>query len=126
MRFVSTRAHGALDYLTGVLLIAAPYLLGFADGTAAQWVPIALGSGVLVYSLLTRYELGVMRLIPMPLHLMLDAGGGALLAASPWLFGFSDYVYLPHLLVGLMEIAASLITRTTPDAVPSGALGSRA
>lgn len=126
MRFVSTRAHGALDYLTGVLLIAAPYLLGFADGSAAQWLPIALGSGVLVYSLLTRYELGVLRLIPMPLHLMLDAGGGALLAASPWLFGFSDYVYLPHLLVGLMEIAASIITRTTPDALPTGTVKSHA
>ena len=29
----------------GALLIAAPYLLGFADGTAKQYVPQALGVG---------------------------------------------------------------------------------
>lgn len=114
MRFISTRVHGILDYSMGLLLIAAPYLLGFARGGPEQWVPIILGASAVVYSLLTKYELGVLRLIPMPLHLTLDAASGVLLAASPWLFGFADRVYLPHLVLGLFEIAASLLTRTTP------------
>ena len=115
MRCLSTRTRAVIDYLAGVLLIAAPYLLGFADEGAAQWIPIILGASALVYSLLTRYELGVLKLIPMPLHLLLDAGSGLLLAASPWLFGFAGLVYLPHLVIGIFEIAASLMTRTTPD-----------
>jgi len=51
-------------------------------------------------------------------HLMLDTASGVLLAASPWLFGFADRVYLPHLLLGLFEIAASSMTRLTPATLP--------
>jgi SPW repeat len=112
MRFLSTRAHGVIDYLTGILLLAAPYLFGFATGGPEQWVSMAIGAGILVMSLITDYELSIARLIPMPAHLAVDGLGGALLAASPWLFGFSDRVYLPHLIVGLFEIGTSLMTRT--------------
>jgi hypothetical protein len=113
MRFIPTRVHGFLDYLVGALLIAAPWLFGFANGGAEQWVPVALGVGALVYSLLTDYELGAVRTIPMRTHLLLDLLSGALLAASPWLFGFDERVWVPHLILGLLEIGAALTTRTT-------------
>jgi hypothetical protein len=115
MRFIPTKIHGVLDYLMGLLLIASPWIFGFADGSAAQWVPVILGLGALVYSLLTRYELGVMPVISMPAHLGLDVAGGALLAVSPWLFGFSELVYWPHLIFGLLEIGAGLMTKTHPE-----------
>ena len=114
MRFIPTRTHGVVDYLTGALLILAPYLLGFADGTAAQWIPQAVGAALVGASLLTDYELGVVRMIPMPVHLFLDVVAGALLAVSPWLFGFADRVLWPHLILGLLEVGAGLMTRTTP------------
>ncbi len=115
MRFIPTRTHGVLDYAVGALLIVVPYILGFADGTAAQWVPQFLGLVAIGGALMTDYELGVMRVIPMPVHLMIDIGSGALLALSPWLFGFSDRVLWPHLIVGVMEIGAGLMTRTVPE-----------
>lgn len=114
MRFLSTKAHGVLDYLVGILLIAAPWLFNFARGGAETWIFVILGAGALLYSLLTRYELGAVKMIPMPVHLILDAMSGILLAASPWLFNFDDYVYLPHLIFGLFEIGASLITQKVP------------
>ena len=115
MRFIPTRVHGVVDYVVGALLVVVPYILGFADGTAAQYVPQLLGIAAIGGSLLTDYELGVMRVIPMPVHLMADTGSGALLALSPWLFGFSDQVFWPHLIVGLMEIGAGLTTSTVPE-----------
>jgi hypothetical protein len=115
MRFISTRTHGVLDYLMGLLLLAAPYVLGFADGSAAQYVPQALGTVLLGAALLTDFELGLIRVIPMSVHLMLDLASGALLAASPWLFGFADRLYWPHLILGLVEVGAALTTRTVPD-----------
>jgi hypothetical protein len=115
MRFIPTKVHGALDYLVGIVLILAPWLLGFADGGAAQWVPVILGAGVILYSLVTDYELGVRGIISMPMHLGLDVAGGALLAVSPWLFGFADQVFWPHLIFGILEIGAGLMTRTTPE-----------
>jgi hypothetical protein len=115
-----------MDYLIGVLLIAAPWLFNFDRGGAETWVPVILGVGVILYSLFTDYELGAMRRIPMPTHLMLDLGGGVLLALSPWLFGFSDYVWQPHLIVGLLEIGTSLMTRRISDTGHQASHGSPA
>lgn len=114
MRFISTKAHGYIDYIVGILLIAAPWLLGFAEGGPATWVPVIVGIAVILYSLFTDYELGVVRSIPMPGHLWLDGIGGAFLAVSPWLFGFAEYVWIPHLIVGLAEIGIALLTETHP------------
>lgn len=118
MRFIPTRIHGVLDYAVGVLLIAAPFLLGFANGGPEMWVPIILGAGAILYSLFTNYELGVVRAIPMPVHLAFDVVAGVFLAASPWLLGYANEVYLPHLLVGLLEIGAGVMTHTVPDDRP--------
>jgi hypothetical protein len=116
MKIISTKTHGILDYLMGLVLIASPWIFGFADGTAAQWIPVILGAGALVYSLMTNYELGVVKTIPMKTHLMLDMGAGALLAVSPWLFGFADRVSTPHVVLGILELGAALMTRTSPTA----------
>lgn len=36
MRVIPTRIHGVLDYLMGIVLIAAPWVLDFADGGPEQ------------------------------------------------------------------------------------------
>jgi hypothetical protein len=108
---INTRLHGILDYVVGIVLIGAPFLLGFANGGPEMWVPIIVGASALVYSLMTRYELGVVKIIPMPVHLLLDAMSGVLLAASPWLFGFADQIWIPHVLFGLLEIGAAAMTQ---------------
>jgi hypothetical protein len=114
MRFLPTRVHGVIDYLWGLALLASPWFLGFSDVRAATWLAVIFGAAAILYSALTAYELGALRLFPMTFHLLLDGVGGAFLAVSPFLFGFSDRVYLPHLLFGLFSVMASLITRTEP------------
>ena len=114
MRFIPTRVHGLLDYLVGLLLIAAPWVFNFARGGAETWVPVALGVGALVYSVFTDYELGLVKRLPMGTHLTLDLLSGLLLAASPWLFGFSEFVWVPHVVLGVLEVGASLMTKTAP------------
>lgn len=114
MRFISTKVHGVMDYLMGILLIASPWLFNFARGGAETWVPVILGTGAIIYSLLTNYELGISRMLSMRTHLTLDLLSGILLAVSPWLFGFSEYVFMPHLILGILEIGASLMTETVP------------
>jgi len=103
-----------LDYVMGALLIVAPWLFDFADGGAKQWVPIIVGVLVIGQSLMTDYELSVVKAIPMGTHLMLDIGTGIVLAASPWIFGFADEIWWPHLIFGLLEIGAALMTQTRP------------
>lgn len=115
MRFINTRIHGMIDYMMGILLIISPWLFGFANGGAAQWVPIILGLGALLYSIMTDYELGLLKVISVKAHLMIDLVAGIFLAASPWIFGFADEVYLPHLILGIAEIGASLMTEQHPS-----------
>ena len=111
---IDTRTHGILDYATGALLLAAPYLFGFATGGIEQWLPQLLGAMTIAMSLFTDYELSISRAIPLRVHLGLDMVSGALLAASPWLFGFAGLIWWPHLLVGLVEIVVPMLTRRTP------------
>ena len=113
MRFIPTRLHGFLDYIVGVVLIAAPWIFQFSDNTAATVVPIVLGVGLIVYSLVTDYELGVARVLPMSVHLLFDIAAGVVLAASPWIFGFADEsanVWVPHLLAGIAAVVLGLVT----------------
>lgn len=114
MRIISTRTHGVLDYLTAVLLIAAPWLFNFATGSPAQWVAVVVGVIIFLMSIMTNYELGIIRTIAMPTHLMIDIITGIFLAVSPWLLGFSDLVWAPHLIVGLLELGAGLMTEKAP------------
>ncbi len=112
---ISTRTHGVIDYVTAALLILSPYLFGFATGGIEHWIVEIVGVALLGMSLVTRYELSIAKIIPLRAHLGVDLAAGILLAVSPWLFGFAEVIWWPHLLIGLMEIAVSLLTRRVPD-----------
>jgi hypothetical protein len=116
MKILSTKVHGILDYLTGIMLIALPWILGFDDVPTATWTVIFVGALIITMSFFTDYETGIVRSLPMFAHLNIDIGTGILFAASPWLLGFADQVYLPHLAMGLFQTIASMLTsRTVPE-----------
>ncbi|MDP9427195.1 MAG: SPW repeat protein [Actinomycetota bacterium] len=113
-RVIPTQVHAVLDYLTGGALVAAPRLLGLTGTTAGKVLDLAGGIAT-AQSLLTDYELGLVKAIPMRSHLALDAASGAIVAASPWLFGFAGNgrkYWLPHVIVGATEILAAATTKT--------------
>ncbi|MCE6992963.1 SPW repeat protein [Dyadobacter sp. CY323] len=110
MKIISTKLHSRLDYMTGILFIAMPWIAGFNEVASATWTLVAIGAMTILMSLFTDYEGGMVRSIPMAAHLNVDIVTGLFLAASPWILGFADQVYLPHLLLGLFEVAAGLMT----------------
>lgn len=118
IRFVPTGVHAYFDYIGGIVLLAAPFIFGFFNvGGAAVIIPMVLGIGLIVYSLLTRYELGIpgLKFIPMSLHLVFDFVASAFLALSPFLFGFvnkTPNVWLPHLIAGVGVIGLVLVSQT--------------
>lgn len=114
MRRITTQMHGVADYITSVALITAPMLINEKKTSPESIIPMALGAGTLVTSLMTDYELGVSKNIKMPVHLGIDIASGLFLAASPWIFGFSKRTWVPHVAIGLMEVAIALTTETEP------------
>jgi hypothetical protein len=115
MQFIPTRIHGIIDYVLGIILIISPWLFRFHGGGAKQWVPIVLGIILIAYSLITDYELGAVHAIPMPAHLVLDVIGGVILIISPWIFGFHSTVWVPHVVLGIIEIISAILTQRVPS-----------
>ena len=110
MKMIDTKTHGYVDYIMGIFLLAVPSLFDLNLSAIESTVFYLVGVTALIYSLLTNYELGVLKIIPMKGHLALDIFSGIFLAASPWLLGFADIVYKPHLVLGIIEIGAALLT----------------
>ena len=112
---IPTSVHGTLDYLASGVNLAFPALLELDDAPTAALIPRLDGIAGAGYSLFTDYELGLLKVLPMPTHLLFDAVKGALLASSPWLFGFArkgPRYWLPHVLLGTADILAAMTTKT--------------
>ena len=124
MRFIPTKVHAVLDYVVAIALILAPTLFMFEEvGGAAVIVPRVLGVGLILYSLFTRYELGLVKVIGMPVHLIFDVVASVFLIASPFLFGFiaeAPNAWLPHIAVGVAVILVVLCSQNQPGASVTG------
>ena len=109
MKLLSTQVHGILDYASVGALLLLPRALGWSKPVTTLLTGAALGT--LAYSLLTRYELGAMKSLPMQTHLDLDALSGMTLAAAPLLFQKEDDSVKAALMgLGAFEIFASLVS----------------
>jgi hypothetical protein len=123
LRFIPTSVHGTIDHVVGPALVAAPTVLGLKrtspEGIAAR----GIGSVQALYSNLTDYEMSMKNVVPMRLHLALDAVGGATLALLPQLTGARQKGkkhWLPHLAVGAFEVGLALLTKTEPPKTKAG------
>jgi hypothetical protein len=116
MRFIPTWLHGIVDYLTVGTLFAAPRILKW-DKASTTTMTAAAG-GLLGYSLITRYELGVFKWLPMPGHLAMDAASGAALCAAPFMLPLKKkqrgMITTGFLMFGVMELFFALFTKTQP------------
>lgn len=116
-RPIPTSVHGVLDYLTAPTLFVLPRALGWNKKITNLLTGSALG--LLGYSLMTRYELGLFKVLPMKGHLTLDMMSGAMLAAAP--FMLVDKQDRNGTVIGVLaglgayEIAAGLLTQTEPQ-----------
>jgi hypothetical protein len=110
MALISTKMHGALDYLTAGTLVALPRMLGWDKSVTSVMTNAAIGT--VAYSLLTRYELGLVKVLPMKGHLALDAMSGALFCGAPLLFP-DEGTDVKGLLVGLgiFELVVTALTQ---------------
>lgn len=111
MKKIPTTVHAYIDYGSALIFLVSPWLFKFSDVPTAKWLSIFVGVMILVMSLLTRYEYGVVRLIPMRIHLMTDILLGLFLIISPWLLGFYGETFLFHIVMGFSALGAGMWTK---------------
>jgi predicted membrane metal-binding protein len=125
-QFISTKMHGVADYLAGIVITASPWLFGFRDvGGAALFIPVVFGTLLTLMTIFTRHEMGLIKVVPMQVHLTLDMLTGFLLIVAPFLYGFYHNVFLPHLLLGLFLFGSALFTQHSPFTGPLSLLDER-
>ena len=115
---IPTRVHGMIDYAVGALVTAAPWLFGFSDHRVATVVTVIFGAAAFAYAVLTDYELGLYRVLPMRAHLLIDVFWSLALIVSPWLLGFANRIAWPHVVVGLAGLVVTALTYRPPVPQP--------
>ena len=111
--------HGVIEYIAGVLLIAAPFLFAF-DSDTATGISVAAGVIVLVVTASTAMSTGLIKSIPVQAHVMLDYVLAVLLIASPFVFAFDDdgtATAFFHVL-GIAHLLLTIATRFLRDDQP--------
>ena len=115
IRVITSFTHGSIDYAGAFVLLTIPSLLNFqAISAFAYWLSIGAGITLLVYSLLTDYTLSLKKLIPLKIHLVLDAFASTTFLIVPFIFGFEGLVQLFFLANGVLVLVAVLLTDYRP------------
>ena len=82
MKLLSPKLHGIIDYVSVGGLVLAPTLFGL-NGTAAT-LAYALAGIHLTMTLLTAFPLGLIKLVPLRLHGVVEIVVGLSLVVVPW------------------------------------------
>jgi hypothetical protein len=110
---ISRKAHGGADYAYAALAAALPELVGFEEEEKARLLARIISGGTLAYTLLTRAEWGLLKVIPFKAHLITDFTAGIFTLGAPWIFKFSENKKARNafLALGLTSVVASLLTQ---------------
>lgn len=111
MKLIPPGIHGVADYSSALALILVALIVG--GSTEAVATGIAIGAVVLSLSLVTRYPLGVVKMVPFKVHSLGDYAAAAALIALPFALGFNDTdqgLSIFYVVVGVALLAGSLIT----------------
>ncbi len=100
--------HGLIEYLAGILFIAAPIVFSFDDGTATA-ISIIVGVVVLAIAATTDGPTSLVNSLPLTAHIALDYVLAVLLVATPFVAGFSDET-APTVFFIALGVAHLLIT----------------
>lgn len=89
MKFVTKQIHAYLDYPVALALIGLPFLLDLGSSNPlAMYLSVVVGVAALILTLLTDHQLGVIRVIPYKIHLIVDLLVGVLFVLAPFIFSF--------------------------------------
>ena len=111
VRFLPAWFHAIADYAVGALLIIVALAVG-DEGTAIA-TGVVVGAVVLAVSMLTKYPLGVRKVLPFTVHSAGDYLAAALLVISPFALSYTDSdggLSAFYVVAGLAVLAVSLVT----------------
>lgn len=82
MKFISPHIHGLIDYLSVVFFLLSPAVFGFTGLTAI--FAYALGGLHLLLTVFTNFRLGIVKIVPVGVHAVIEVLTGIALIVLAW------------------------------------------
>ena len=126
VRLLPAWFHAIADYAVGALLVIVG--LAVTGSAGAKATGIVVGLTVLAVSMLTKYPLGVAKVLPFPVHSAGDYLAAFLLIVAPFALHFhsgDSGLTAFYIVMGIAVLAVSLVTnyqyspKRTASAIPS-------
>lgn len=114
MKIIPRPVHALLDYSWSAAIAAAPKVLGFEDEPKAKILCKGMASLTTAGSLVTRYELGALKILPFKAHLAVDGLGALLGIAAPWILGFSENKKARNAVLAFFIVEAIVVALSQP------------
>ncbi|HEY2580936.1 MAG TPA: hypothetical protein VGI43_03975 [Mucilaginibacter sp.] len=109
MKFISPAIHGIIDYIVVIFLLASPTVFGFT-GTLSIFT-YALAGIHLLMTILTDYDVGLVKVISLPLHGFIESIVGVILIALAYtLFHDNATGKLFYIIFGTVVLYTWLLT----------------
>ncbi|HEX4493333.1 MAG TPA: hypothetical protein VH914_19170 [Acidimicrobiia bacterium] len=111
VRLLPAWLHAIADYAVGGLLVIVALAVGGSNGAVATGVVV--GAVVLLVSMLTKYPLGVVKVLPFTVHSAGDYLAVALLVIAPFALNFhrgDAGLTAFYIVAGIAVLAVSLVT----------------
>src|SRR5207253_3333950 len=111
VRLLPAWFHAIADYAVAASLIVVAAAVGGSNGAVATG--IVVGAVVALVSMLTKYPLGVIKVLPFTIHSAGDYLAAALLLGAPWVLNFADGdtgLAAFYIVAGIAVLGVSLIT----------------
>jgi hypothetical protein len=109
MKFISPKIHGIIDYLVVIFLLASPTIFGFTGLLATFTYALAIVH--LLLTILTDYNVGLIKVIPFTFHGTIEfIVGVALIVIAYTLFKDNAAGKLFYVIFGTVVLLTWLVT----------------
>jgi hypothetical protein len=89
MKFVTKQIHAYLDYPVAIALIALPFLLSLGSSNPLAFqLSLITGIAAFILTILTNHQLGIIKVVPYRVHLMVDFLVGVVFVIAPFVLSF--------------------------------------
>src|SRR5476651_33893 len=113
--FISHTFFGYFSYPLAIVTMASPWIFGFVGiGGASLFFPLVFGWFSVLMAIFSNTKAGMVGIFPTQMHCTLDTIVGFVIMVAPWLYGFHDRVFIPHLILGAIIFIMGVFTKGSP------------
>jgi hypothetical protein len=108
MKPISAKPHGYLDYVTVLLFLSSPTMIGLTGAAAA--IAYSLAMIHLLMTLITDFPLGAAGVLPFPLHGWVERIVGPVLIVLPFAIGFDAPARIFYVVMGIVIVLVGMLS----------------